>query len=77
MFVEKVWPAHKRGIALEDGDATLDRLENEVMSFEPTRGREKIAHAEVLRSLDKVLEQRRLRLQAVSTGLPAALWWVV
>ena len=70
--IEKEWPAHKQGIALEDGDMILDRLENDVMNFEPTREREKIVHAEVLRSLDTVLEQRRLRLQAVSTGLPAA-----
>ena len=55
----------------------LDRFENEVMSFDPSREREKIAHAEVLRSLDTVLEQRRLRLQAVTTGLPAVLWAVV
>jgi Protein of unknown function (DUF4239) len=75
--IEKEWPAHKQGIALEDGDLILDRLENEVMNFEPTREREKIVHAEVLHSLDTVLDQRRLRLQAVSTGLPAALWAVV
>jgi hypothetical protein len=77
MVIEKEWPAHKQGIALEDGDLVLDGLENEVMSFEPTREREKIVHAEVLRSLDTVLDQRRLRLQAVSTGLPSALWAVV
>jgi Protein of unknown function (DUF4239) len=75
--IEKEWPAHKQGIALEDGDTILDKLENQVMNFEPAREREKIVHAEVLRSLDTVLEQRRLRLQAVSTGLPAALWAVV
>ena len=77
LVIEKEFPAHKRGIALEDGDLILDRLENEVMSFEPVKEREKIAHGEVLRSLDTVLEQRRLRLQAVSTGLPSALWCVV
>jgi hypothetical protein len=77
VVLEKEWPAHKQGIALEDGDALLDQFENDVMSFEPAKEREKIAHAEVLRSLDTVVEQRRLRLQAVSTGLPAALWCVV
>ena len=46
-------------------------------NFDPAKEREKIIQAEVLRSLDTVLEQRRLRLQAVSTGLPAALWSVV
>jgi hypothetical protein len=77
VVLEKEWPAHKRGVALEDGDTMLDEFENEVMNFEPSKEREKIAHAEVLRSLDTVVEQRRLRLQAVSTGLPAALWCVV
>jgi Protein of unknown function (DUF4239) len=77
LVIEKEWPAHKRGVALEDGDALLDRLENEIMSYDPSKEREKIVHAEVLRSLDTVVDQRRLRLQAVSTGLPAALWSVV
>lgn len=77
LVIEKEWPAHKKGIALEDGDALLDHLEDEVMNFEPTKEREKVLQAEVLRSLDTVQEQRRLRLQAVPTGLPAALWSVV
>lgn len=77
VVIDKEWPAHKQGIALEDGDALLDRLEDEVMNFEPTTERHKILQAEVLRSLDTVQEQRRLRLQAVPTGLPAALWAVV
>jgi hypothetical protein len=75
--IDLEWPAHKRGLALEDGDAVLDQIENVLMSFEPTKEREKISHAEVLRSWDTLVEQRRLRLQAVSTGLPAALWAVV
>ena len=77
VVIDKEWPAHKKGVALEDGDALLESLENEVMKFEPTKEREKIVHAEVLQSLDTMLEQRRLRLQAVTTGLPAALWSVV
>jgi Protein of unknown function (DUF4239) len=77
LVIEREWPAHKQGLAIEDGDALLDHLENEVMSFEPTSEREKIVQAEVVRSLDTVQEQRRLRLQAVSTGLPVALWSVV
>jgi hypothetical protein len=48
-----------------------------LMGFEPTKEREKISHAEVLRSWNTLIDQRRLRLQAVSTGLPTALWAVV
>ena len=77
LVIEKEWPAHKKGEALEDGDVKLDEIEDEVMNFDPTKEREKIVQAEVLRSLDTVQDQRRLRLQAVPTGLPAALWSVV
>ena len=75
--IDKEWPARKRGLAVEDGDAILDGLENLVMEFEPSTERQKIVHAEVLRSLNTVIEQRRLRLQAVSTGLPIGVWAVV
>jgi hypothetical protein len=47
------------------------------MTFEPTREREKIVHAEVVKSLHEVVQARRLRLSSVSTGLPASLWMVV
>jgi hypothetical protein len=75
--IEKEWPAHREGLAPEDGTHMLDAFENEMMAFDPSRETEKICHAEAMRSLDSVVEQRRLRLQAVGTGLPASLWSVV
>jgi hypothetical protein len=77
LVIEKDWPAHRKGLVVTEGDQLLDGFENEVMSFEPNSEREKISHAEVIQSLDPVLEQRNLRLQSVTTGLPAALWAVV
>jgi hypothetical protein len=76
-IVDKDWPGHRRGEAPEEGTILLDEIENEILRFEPTKEREKIAHAEVLHSLDSVVEQRRLRLESVGTGLPASLWGVV
>ena len=38
---------------------------------------EKINHLATIESLDKLLTQRRIRLQAVPSGLPAVLWVVV
>jgi hypothetical protein len=75
--IEKEWPAHRRGEAPETGTAMLDAIENDIMTFEPVKEREKIAHTEVMDSLESVIAQRRLRLQAVGTGLPASLWAVV
>jgi hypothetical protein len=75
--IEKEWPAHRRGEAPEDVTLVLDAIENDLLTFEPTKESEKIGHAEVLHSLDEVVDLRRLRLQSVTGGLPAALWSVV
>jgi hypothetical protein len=75
--IEKDWPAHRRGAGNEEGSELLDRFEDRIMAFEPSSEREKIVQADVMRSLDGVVEDRRLRLQAVGTGLPASLWCVV
>ena len=76
-IVEQDWPAHRMGQGNEAGTRLLNQFEDTVMDFEPTTDREKIIHAEVIKSLDEVVQGRRLRLSAVSTGLPAALWSVV
>ncbi len=76
-IVEKDWPAHRKGEEDEAGTRMLHDLEDQVMAFEPVKEREKILHAEVIRSLDDVVDARRLRLGSVGTGLPAALWFVV
>jgi hypothetical protein len=47
------------------------------MAFEPSSDRERITHAEVVRSLDELVRLRTERLQSVTAGLPAALWSVV
>jgi len=75
--IERDWPAHRRGDVDDDGGALLEAFENEVMMFEPSTEREKISHAEVIRSLSDVIKQRGLRVQAVGTALPAAIWYVV
>jgi hypothetical protein len=77
LVLEKDWPAHQRGEAPEEATLLLDGLENDVMAFEPKSEREKIGHAAVLQSLNRTFEERRLRLQAVGTGLPLSVWAVV
>jgi hypothetical protein len=76
-IVEKEWPAHREGLVVDGGDDKLEEFEDALMNFEPTREREKLAHAEAIRTLAEVVEQRRLRVGAVPSGLPAALWAVV
>jgi len=76
-IVKQDWPAHRNGKGNEEGTRMLHEFEDVVMEFDPVRERDKIIHTEVIKSLDEVVEARRLRLNAVSTGLPASLWAVV
>ena len=76
-IIEQDWPAHRRGETVDEGTFVLDRFENEAMAFEPTSEREKISHTEVMHSLNTLVEQRDLRLQSVTAGLPALIWYVV
>ena len=75
--IEKDWPAHRKGNVLDDGERLLEDFENLVGNYDPVKEREKIAHAEVVRSLNTVVENRGFRVQSVGSGLPAVLWGVV
>ncbi|HEY1603405.1 MAG TPA: DUF4239 domain-containing protein [Pirellulales bacterium] len=77
VVIEKEWPAHREGNVLDAGEVILDEFENKIMSFEPTREVEKIAHAEVIKSLSDLVGNRGFRVQSVNVALPGVLWGVV
>jgi hypothetical protein len=77
LVLEKDWPSHRQGKVDDEATRWLEQFEDAVMKFEPSTERLKIIHAEVIKSLNEVVENRRLRLNAVTTGLPAELWIVV
>ena len=78
-LIDVEWPAHRQGRVLMTGARTLEEFRDKIAAIEPSNnsGREKINHLATIASLDKLLTQRRTRLQAVPTGLPAVLWVVV
>lgn len=76
-IIEKDWPRHRVGEVPDEGMALLEAFENRLMHFEPTKERERIAHAEALKALNDATEDRDLRIQSVGAGLPAVLWGVV
>jgi hypothetical protein len=76
--IEKEWPYHERGVIPPGLLDMLERAERTLFQFEPTTEGQKIMHAEVLRTFNRMIELRRLRLQSVeNTALPGALWMVV
>ena len=55
----------------------MTRFQAVLDKFEPATEGQKILHAETLRAYNLLIQSRRLRLDAVGTGLPAVMWAVI
>jgi hypothetical protein len=71
------WPLQRKGIVPEGGSTRIVAFHEKLLDFEPHTKGEEIAHAEALRQFNVLLESRRTRLQSVTTGIPAVMWYVV
>ena len=75
--VKRAWPEQRRGGTPIEGVAWMNRVQDELFKFEPETESQKILHAEALHAFNHLIEARRLRLDAVRFGMPAAMWSVV
>jgi hypothetical protein len=75
--VNEAWPEQRRGQMPINGVAWMNRVQDELFKFDPTTESQKILHAEALHAFNHLIEARRLRLDAVRFGMPAAMWAVV
>lgn len=76
-IVNEAWPEQRQGRIPRMGVGHIDRLQAQLFSFEPTAESQKILHAEALSAYNGLIQARRLRLDAVGTGLPAVMWFVL
>jgi len=75
--IKEAWPQQHRGQVPRGGVEKVNAFEAKLVSFEPATEGQKLLHAETLRGYSQLIEARRLRLDAVLTGLPGALWFVI
>lgn len=75
--INQAWPLQRKGKIPIGGVEEMNRFQAHLTAFEPATEGQKLVHAETLRAYNHMIEARRLRLDAVLTGLPAILWWVV
>jgi hypothetical protein len=75
--INEAWPLQRRGQVPRGGVKEIDDVEAKLVTFEPATEGQKLLHAETLRAYGQMIEARRLRLDAVLTGLPGALWFVI
>jgi len=76
--IDKEWPEHRLGNAPSLSIAELERFQDQLFGYEPATEGQKVLHGQAIGAYNKLLEARRLRLQAVEdTALPVELWVVV
>jgi Protein of unknown function (DUF4239) len=75
--IKYAWPLYRRGIVPEGGNTRIAAFKERMFSFQPQTKNDEIVHAEAIRQFSTFLEHRRLRQYAVTTGIPAVMWYVV
>lgn len=74
--IEEAWPEQQQGKVPRGGVELITRFDEILTRFEPSTEGQKILHGETLQALNRMLEARRLRLDAVQTALPGLMWAV-
>lgn len=77
--IEQAWPAQRkgRGQTLDGGSRILDGFQHKLYTFEPATPGQAALHNETLRAYNIFHENRRLRIDAVASGLSPVMWAVI
>jgi len=76
-LIDESWPAQRKGEILQRGTAIMDDFQNKLFTFEPASQGQMALHTETLRSYNRLIEYRRLRIDAVKSGLSNTMWAVI
>lgn len=75
--IAEAWPRQREGQQALRGVEWLDRIQSTLGGFEPKTEGQKILHAEALGEFNRLVEARRVRIDATRSSLPQPLWLVV
>ena len=77
--IDEAWPAQRigRGQAIDRGTHILDDFQAKLFTFQPANTSQVALHGEALRAYNSLLEYRRLRIDAVGSGLSDVMWAVI
>jgi hypothetical protein len=76
-IIEQDWPAQKEGRIVDTGTRILDDFQSTLLAFEPSSAGQTELHSETLRAYNTLIGYRRLRLDAVGSGLSSIMWAVI
>src|SRR4029450_11181853 len=66
-----------RGQIPAGGFAPITRFQEALTKYEPATEGQKLLHGETLRAYNELIQARRMRLDAVGTGLRKVMWCVI
>lgn len=75
--INEAWPAQQKGQTVERGRTLIDDFQAKLQSFSPANPSQVALHGETLRAYNNLLEYRRLRIDAVDSGLSTTMWAVI
>lgn len=77
--INQAWPAQRigQGQSIDRGTELLDDFQARLYSFQPANTGQTALHGETLRAYNNLLEYRRLRIDAVGSGLSDVMWVVI
>ena len=77
--IDKAWPAQQtgKGQSIDEGTFIVDNFQDKLTAFQPANPGQVAIHNETLRAYNQFVEQRRLRIDAVSGGLSTVMWAVI
>jgi hypothetical protein len=77
--IEQAWPAQRKGQGqqVDAGRLIIDDFQSRLYTFEPATPGQAALHSETLTAYNHLLEFRRLRIEAVDSGLSGVMWAVI
>jgi len=75
--INQAWFLQQRGELPTAGVQHMSSFQAVLDKFEPATEGQKVLHAETLHAYNLLIQARRLRLDAVGTGLPIVMWAVI
>lgn len=76
-IINEAWPQQKRGMMVTGGTAIMNDFQAKLFAYQPADEGQKAIHAEALQAYNAVLDNRHLRIDAVSKSLSGTMWAVI
>ena len=76
-IVNEAWPAQQKGREVEHGRLVIDDFQTKLYAFSPSTPSQIALHSETLKAFNNLLDYRRLRIDAVNSGLSGTMWAVI